>query len=176
MEVNALTTIAKGDQVNQREGGAVHVSGVKLNLVGDNQYANTSRLFRIVVVSLKTDTLPTSTNIYMDDDFAPLATTGTQATAAQSINNRLFSVIFDRYYDVRPIEQSGFKKDIWIPIKRKLQYEFGSSTVNDNPVRNQLYLISLLHEFGTTGSANNFQVHGKFKTYFKDASVRRNSF
>lgn len=165
-----LTTLVQGDQINQRTGDTIFVSGVRMKLSVCNR-DTTSRLLRVMLLRPNNPSaladLVAYSDVYENFDYVERAPNASLQDATANINLDQYVVHYDNTFRLPPYTQAGpTLKDVWIPIARKVEYETVAST---NVTNGRIYLVWELIQPDNILTADITTVSIQTRMFFKDA-------
>lgn len=169
---NTITNIEQGDQLNQRDGKKVYMSGLRLSLAVQSNSAVKTKFLRVMLVQNRQAqgsvlNLTTFGNLLRNETFVDIAPTQTSADVTYTLNTSLLRVYFDRTYRVLMESEGSTLINRYIPIKKTLNYDnVGSGNV---PTNGEIYLILHLTEGDDDPSATTVKARGMIRTFYKDA-------
>lgn len=168
---NHLTSIALGNQVNQRTGDKIYITGIKFDLYCANNSATLDRHFNWCLATdiARGDTLNETTygNMMEDFQFAALAPSPVNTNFQYTYNTELIKPLRKGRFLVssvgnKPTRQTSF---FWKPHRpHKVQYERVNS---NNIISGKIFLLLHLAEAGQVASADTCDYQWRARVYFR---------
>lgn len=169
-----LSIISQGDDLNNRTGSKIYMSGVKIDVTIKN-FAPQSRLVRISVVKNRNragDLLDTTawSDIYQGTTYADRTADARILDSQSPLNKDVLEIFYDKVFRVAQTEDTNdsihFTK--YIPINRK--FEYGDDGTTNVALSGQLYLIlHVIKPDFAAGTSDATDVIAMSRVFFKDA-------
>lgn len=170
-----LSAIPQGDDLDERTGNKIYMSGVKTTITFKN-FSAQSRFVRVSVVKNRNvagDLLDTSaswSDIYQGVNYNDLGASVTLLDAQAPLNRDVLEVFYDKVFTLAPVgnERDNYQFTKYIPINRK--FEYGDEGNPTTTLSGQLYLIiHLIKPDFTVGNSDATDVVHMSRVFYKDA-------
>lgn len=167
-----LTNIAIGDQLNQRTGPKVYITGIKFDLYAVNASTTLDRHFNFALVTdiSRAQTLDTTTfsNLMEDSSFAETAPSAVNTNFQYYYNKELVKVHKARRLLLTQDGSGNERKSVsffWKPRRpHKVQYERTNST---EVVSGKIWLVIHLAEAAQTASADVVDYQWRARVFYR---------
>lgn len=172
-----ITNIPVGTLQDERIGGAVYISGVKVNISFGVAVASTQpkaiRLMLVRTINRDADLLDltTWTDLFTSTTYADRTADALIGDITAPINTDIVRPLYDQVIRFNPTntDSSSFVFSKYMKINQKVLYDNDGAT--SQPINGKIYLIAHLCEFGLTSSANAVQMNGILRVFYRDANV-----
>lgn len=170
-----LSSIPQGDDLDERTGNKIYISGVKTTISMKN-FAPQSRFVRISIVKNRNkagDLLDTSTSwsdLYQGVNYNDLGASVTLLDAQAPLNRDVLEIFYDKVFTLALVgqERDNYQFTKYIRINRK--FEYGDEGDPTTSLSGQLYLIAhVIKPDFAVGNSDATDVVHMSRVFYKDA-------
>lgn len=174
--IRDITEIARGDFIDSREGGAISIKGIAINVMGANAAAN-ARAVRVLIVNPLDNLYPSANlaGLFSDEAYslAGLPFNKFSQSINNPVNKQNFRVLFDKVLRIDNNAQAngGLARKFYVNLRRKGGYKvlYPQDASSNVAVQGRLFMIAMLCEYDDSGSAFTALVRTLTTVYFRDA-------
>lgn len=174
-KVLELSNIVQGDDLNDRTGSKIYMSGVKLSITLKN-FSTQSRLVRLMCVKNRNkagdllDVGGSWSDLFQNVDYTDRTADARILDAQSPLNRDVLEIFYDKTFQLSPTQdpKDSMQLSKYIPINRK--FEYGDDGTTNVTLSGQLYFIMhvIKPDFGA-GTADATDVITYARVFFKDA-------
>lgn len=179
MQSSQLNDISKGQDVGDRIGSSIYITGVKIKGTIQSNSANKTKFIRIMIVrnnNCNADTLDTTAyhNLYQNESFAEVAPSGVQTDGRLNVNRDVVHCYSSKIFKIKSEAQDAVQFNYWVPIKWTTNYAY-DSTVGSNPLNGRIYLVVNLFDGDNNSTSTTVIFSCQATLYFKDGQRTNHS-
>lgn len=164
LEYQSLVSLGQGAGAHQRIGHKVRAVGIDVRgHVNNNTTA--AGILRLLVIRHKNASANPSSDLLETDVANQDPTTGDVSAIWRRVNGDSYEILGQRYLTLDSAEKSFKTFQVWIPLKRTLNYETSSALV---PTEDRISLVAFCRATGNDGLTMTTELHYVSTLYFKD--------
>lgn len=175
--VTDLSNISIGDNVDERHGKAIYITGAKFNFSAVASSGLTKpKVLRVILcrtVNRDGDLLDFSTwtDLYQSTTFGDRTADALVGDITFPLNTDIIQPLYDKTYRLMGTNTDSCTLQLskFMRIGQKIVYDDDGATAQ--PINGKLYLIIHLCEAGTVFTVNEVSIDGLLRIFFRDSSA-----